>query len=410
MGNKQVARLSTRSHPRYSSSYDRACAYTNSAMREDFGDKDTWANSINVSCNAVYSYETVSLIMLSGSLDPSSMCALESVNSKIFRGCLDSAVLAWKELAVVESDYIGKTGTFFAEQPSNCTILNLKTRIEKLQFQFYKAKRRFLTLRLALFEEEAAHSTDPCIKRIRKALHSLNMFATENHANIWSNRRTTARSLQNQVHGMLCDIVSIRDPRLRRALSMKRQSALTVLIISGRDVIMTLKKFLSDCGEELPPLAFLPTSGWSSVRAISSDATSFDDLVRKPVKGFLGFAIDYLGLPEHLEGLRRTVLWGLFRDMAVFETLREAKNQSEYSFWVALDQYDSENSCFCIAALNLSLSPPNHKIRRFGCGTICRRPPGVSQDELTNLARSRVATTKDCLALLRGRMIEKQLR
>eukprot|EP00949_MAST-11_sp_MAST-11-sp1_P003197 g3197.t1 len=198
---------------------------------------------------------------------------------------------------------------------------------------------------------------------------------------------------------------------------------MAVIVVSGSSSVVAFKKLLKCSADPTPPLAFLPASGWDYPQHWMGPA-SMDKLERRPAAGFLGYAIDLIELPGPLEGLRRTVLWRIFRDLAVFETKEAAERQAFYTYWVALDSYTHANdvtgsssggggggggqSLTADERIDLEHGLQEKK-RRLGCSK-CPRPSGATHEELVALAMERVSRARCCMEVLKKRLLQEKKR
>ncbi|CAM9294982.1 unnamed protein product [Ectocarpus sp. 12 AP-2014] len=154
------------------------------------------------------------------------------------------------------------------------------------------------------------------------------------------------------VIGLLSDLVTVPDPRIARALSHKRRAALSTVIVDNDKVLFDFRRrglytgpvnFLplstlvvdnsTPLAPLLLPLLLPPPRRIGIVPAGTEDGNGREEvadlLPRAPERpapaGFLGYAVRLLRLrPEH-EPLRWTVLFALFRDLAVFDTTEQAE-------------------------------------------------------------------------------------
>ncbi len=159
------------------------------------------------------------------------------------------------------------------------------------------------------------------------------------------------------VIGILADLVTIPDVRIARALSYKRRAALSTVIVDNDKVLFDFRRrgihtgpvnFLSvstlllDNPTPLAPLQLPlllpPPARTNAGGGFAPNEDTFSNARGEGVvgllppapeapapAGFLGYAVRLLRLrPEH-ESLRWTVLYALFKDLAVFETKEQVR-------------------------------------------------------------------------------------
>lgn len=173
------------------------------------------------------------------------------------------------------------------------------------------------------------------------------------------------------VIGILADLVTVPDVRIARALSYKRRAALSTVVVDNDEVLFDFRRK----GIHAGPVNFLPVStllldnptplaplllplllppptrnnagavapngegninaggGGGAVEAGGGtggggvDAGLLPPAPETPTPaGFLGYAVRLLRLRPQHESLRWTVLYALFKDLAVFETKEQVRN------------------------------------------------------------------------------------
>ena len=154
----------------------------------------------------------------------------------------------------------------------------------------------------------------------------------------------------DKVCGMLCDLAILPDPRLARVLSIKRASAMTVIVTDSIHTTLAVKSHLMSIGA-YPGFSFIQYAGDTTRMAsqLRFDRDSRPDMSSEP--GFIGYASDLFEFREGHEFLRESVFEGLFGSILVFETVvqcqaawdRASQNGTfdglSVSF-LALDTYD----------------------------------------------------------------------
>lgn len=135
------------------------------------------------------------------------------------------------------------------------------------------------------------------------------------------------------VIGFVSDLCTIPNPRIARAVSHKRLAAMTTAVVANEDVIYDFRR----SGLYKGPLNFLPLRTLQLAHPLSGMFVPVGHEDRDesallpsapetpPPPGFLGYAVRLMQLrPEH-ELLRWTVMFTLFKDLAVFETTEQAE-------------------------------------------------------------------------------------
>lgn len=133
--------------------------------------------------------------------------------------------------------------------------------------------------------------------------------------------------------GLVSDLCAIPDPRIARAVSHKRRAAMVTAVVTNEDVIYDFRR----SGLYKGPLNFLPLRTLQLAHPLAGAFAPAEREDREegvllppapetpPPPGFLGYAVRLMRLrPEH-EQLRWTVLYTLFKDLAVFETAAQAE-------------------------------------------------------------------------------------
>lgn len=184
--------------------------------------------------------------------------------------------------------------------------------------------------------------------------------------------------------GLVSDLVDVPDPLVARALSNKRRAALSTVVVDNDDVLFELRRrnliggpvnFLPLSTLHLentsllprilsastmpPPSAAPPTAARTRGQGARERGTvngggvggheaggsveRFDLLPVAPESpappGFVGYAVRLLQLRSEHESLRWTVLFTLFKDLAVFETTEQVTTRSHGQKRKSADAY-----------------------------------------------------------------------
>lgn len=122
----------------------------------------------------------------------------------------------------------------------------------------------------------------------------------------------------------MCDLGFIPDARIARAVSHKRRAAMYSAVVTNEGVVYDFRWR----GLYSGPLNFLPLSTvLSQGTTLRADVDSILPLSREvpAPPGFLGYAVRLIKLKPEYEALRWTVLFAVFKDLAVFETSEQAE-------------------------------------------------------------------------------------
>lgn len=153
--------------------------------------------------------------------------------------------------------------------------------------------------------------------------------------------------------GLVSDLGTISDGRIARAVSHKRRAAMSTLVVTDENVIYDFRR----CGLYTGPLNFLPLrtlqlehpaptaqpTGGGGGGGLGGSSMLLPPAPETPAPtGFLGYAVCLVRLRPQHEFLRWTVLFALFKDMAVFETTEQAeavraRAPNQRLFYCALD-------------------------------------------------------------------------
>jgi len=155
--------------------------------------------------------------------------------------------------------------------------------------------------------------------------------------------------------GMLCDLAWVDNVEVAMALSRKRYMTMSTIVMRTNEDILAFKKISS---KSSPSCAGHPSMHSSFITLENLNKNGAEDVVQAVqtlsqdihFPGFLGFAVNLLHFHPHLEYLRHSLYWSVFRDLMVFET-RVAKLEYKSlldpvelkDFWgVALDDFSPD--------------------------------------------------------------------
>jgi hypothetical protein len=170
----------------------------------------------------------------------------------------------------------------------------------------------------------------------------------------------TSKRSDHGIIAMVCDLAIFDDRAMALAVSLKRQCALTTVLVKNAKVVMDFRAQ----GTVRGPMAFLPLTACENapdtVQLITPKLASGDT-----PSGFIGFAVDLIRLKEEHEHLRASVLKAtVFKDLQVWASednmlqfMRQAPTQARLHY-VALDTYDSQSPITSMGAYPLNLPPP----------------------------------------------------
>lgn len=180
------------------------------------------------------------------------------------------------------------------------------------------------------------------------------------------------------VIGLLSDLGMIPDLRIARAVSHKRRAAMSSAVVANEVIVYDFR-----CrGYFSGPLNFLPLRPLlleGTMETAGGERTLPTAPEDPAPPGFLGYAIRLIRLrPEH-ESLRWTVLFTVFKDLAVFETTAQAEAVRERMpqgrlFYCALDHPGAlDDPC------QSGMAPLPH-IGHWGFRPLLTRPGRASSD------------------------------
>jgi hypothetical protein len=156
---------------------------------------------------------------------------------------------------------------------------------------------------------------------------------------------TSSKKTNHGIIAMVCDLAIFDDRAVALAVSLKRQCALTTVLVEDSKVVMDFRQ----AGHFRGPMAFLPLSACvnapDTVSIVPPTMTNGD-----PPPGFIGFAVDLIRLKQEHEYLRMSVLKAnVFKDLQVWASedqalryMREtSRSRADQLHYVALDTYNS---------------------------------------------------------------------
>jgi len=230
-------------------------------------------------------------------------------------------------------------------------------------------------------------------KRLRGELFYLYAYRDMMHAIQSYSSSGTEFSAQDVV-GMIANLISFDRIDVAKCLSLVRPQAMNIVVMSSHEALLRFKHSRRN-GVSVPfNVSYISLdSCFDELRTRAGHLISPRALPEIEDRGFVGYAYRLARLrPEH-EYLRNSVLWTIFRDLAIFE--RESQGAAyarRHSCWhVGLD--------FCPIEVSPARAEVVHQAPRFAS----RKFRPLSQYSLA--VDTRIRNTRRAVGALRGGLI-----